>query len=496
MKRLPPHFRVRVAKKYDATRRKYKFNVVFETVVEPSERVVAVSEAFGLGLDEERRFAVYRDFTLEFGPGDVVYIVGESGSGKSVLLREIRRALGEEAVDMGEVDVEAARDVPIVETVGWDVEEAVRLLASVGLGDAFVMLRSYEQLSDGQKYRYRMAKLLESKADYWICDEFCSLLDRDTARVVAFNMQRLARRLGKCLIVATCHRDLFEDLNPSVYVEKGFGAEVSVQYRPNEPAKERSLLREISIEKGCFADFLRLSEFHYRGAKRFPVLRVFRAVRRGFVAGAIVYSPPPIHCWGRRYAFSRLPRLRELNRYFANISRVVVHPRFRMIGLGVRLVRETLGLVGRAYVETSAVMARYNPFFERAGMKKIDVKEPNQDLLKALKLLEALGFRRELMASQAYNRRVLARLEAEGLLSEAKEALSHVRNVPIYRTLVRKTYPKVADWHNALERASTTELAKVLAKVASTVQPKVYLLWRNPAIPKCPLDEYLKVELQ
>lgn len=489
-------FRItRITKKFDAQRRRYTFNIQFETTVTPTERTIAVAEAFGLGVDEEKLFTVYDHFVLEFGPGDVVYIVGDSGSGKSVLMRELRRALDGEAVDMNEVDAEVDPDVPIVETVGGSVGEAVRLLSSVGLGDAFTLLRPYKQLSDGQKYRYRLAKLLESNSEYWMCDEFCSLLDRDTARVVAYNVQKLARRLGKCLVVATCHRDLLEDLNPSVYVEKGLGSDVKVHYRENKPTEKCSLLKEIRIEPGEFSDFMKLSRFHYRGAKRFPTLHVYRAVRKSAVVGVIVYSPPPIQCWGRRHAFRRSPTLKELNEHFANISRVVVHPKYRMIGLGVKLVRETLPLVGRAYVETSAVMARYNPFFEKAGMKRVAVKEPNPDLTKAIQKLEELGFHRALMASKAYNRRMLKELEARGLLGEVRDALRVVRNIPIFRTLVRATYPRVRDWCEALDGATVEELAKVLAKVASTIQVKVYLLWRNPAL-ECPMDELLKVKFQ
>jgi ABC-type ATPase with predicted acetyltransferase domain len=59
------------------------------------------------------------------------------------------------------------------------------------------------------------------------------------------------------------------------------------------------------------------------------------------------------------------------------MMRVVVHPKYRTIGLGQRLVRETLQLAGTSFVETTAaVMARYNPFFEKAGMMKIQETPP------------------------------------------------------------------------------------------------------------------------
>jgi ABC-type ATPase with predicted acetyltransferase domain len=52
-------------------------------------------------------------------------------------------------------------------------------------------------------------------------------------------------------------------------------------------------------------------------------------------------------------------------------SRVIIHPKFRGIGLGEFLVKQTL-LLANASVEFLVVMARYNPFFERAGMVKVN----------------------------------------------------------------------------------------------------------------------------
>jgi len=151
-----------------------------------SPRTVAVAEAFGLGIDEEKEFQIYDNVKLKIGPKNVVYLTGDSGSGKSVLLKAIKRDLGNEAVDMADIHLDLNR--PLIETVGETVEEGLELLSRVGLNDAFLFLRKYSQLSDGQKYRYRIAKLVESGKQWWIMDEFCSTLDRDTAKIVAFNV--------------------------------------------------------------------------------------------------------------------------------------------------------------------------------------------------------------------------------------------------------------------------------------------------------------------
>jgi hypothetical protein len=44
---------------------------------------------------------------------------------------------------------------------------------------------------------------------------------------------------------------------------------------------------------------------------------------------------------------------------------VIVHPKFRGIGLGEFLVKQTLSLSNAKVVEVLAVMAKYNPFFDR-----------------------------------------------------------------------------------------------------------------------------------
>ena len=118
----------------------------------------------------------------------------------------------------------------------------------MGLNDAFLFLRSYCQLSDGQKYRYRIAKLIESKKQWWLMDEFAACLDRDTAKIISFNLQKIARSHSKAVIVATTHSDLVDDLAPSVAVFKRFGEEIQIEYFPNSHVDECSLMREMKVE--------------------------------------------------------------------------------------------------------------------------------------------------------------------------------------------------------------------------------------------------------
>lgn len=68
--------------------------------------------------------------------------------------------------------------------------------------------------------------------------------------------------------------------------------------------------------------------------------------------------------------------MQELNNKLSIINRVVVHPKYRTIGLGAKIIRETLSIAGTAHVEMVAVMAKYNPFAENAGLKKVTEQTP------------------------------------------------------------------------------------------------------------------------
>jgi ABC-type lipoprotein export system ATPase subunit/GNAT superfamily N-acetyltransferase len=434
-----------------------------------------VAEAFGLGVDEAQRFKVL-DAELKIGPRDVVYVTGDSGSGKSVLLRAIKADLGDEAVDMADARVES--DKPLIETVGATVEEGLDLLSRVGLNDAFLFLRTYNQLSDGQKYRYRIAKLIESGKRWWLMDEFAATLDRDTAKIVAFNLQKLARQQGKAVLAATTHGDLFEDLNPSVHVHKRFGEEINVKYYPNEPASECSLVREMRVEQGSIADWKRLCGFHYRGHRVAAPRRVFRLVRFDELCGVIVYAFPPPACYGRRLVLPRMS-MQELNGQVSTISRVVVHPKYRSIGLGAKLIRETLPLVGTPYVEMIAVMAKYNPFAEKAGMRKVAVQEPKQDILRVAQILKSLGFELKLLGSKKH---VVEKLEILDLLNieilrESLARCGHPRFRKEFAVSRHVPFGNSVDFKKCVLKADVSKLARLISIVGMLLQTKVYLFW-------------------
>ncbi len=463
----------------------FKVNKSFSTKSEITKRTANISEAFGIGIDEEKHFTVFKQFIVNINKGDLVYVTGDSGGGKSLLLKELctqmklHREFGK-IINASKLHINP-KEV-LIEGVGKDTAEAIKTLSSVGLNEAFLFLRKYNELSDGQKYRYRIAKLIDSKAETWILDEFCSTLDRTTAKIVAFCTQKIARKLGKTLIIATTHQDLGEDFGANVLIEKGFGSEVSVRYSNNIP-KECSILKEISIQSGSREDYLALEEFHYRAKTPTQLHHIYSAKFDGKVVGAIACMAPYLNLHARNYCLpdlyrglSRKEKAQRTNRDFIRIARVVVHPKFRSIGLGVKLVKETLPLLDRPYVETLAVMARYNSFFELAGMKRIEPPpSPTQiEYRKKLERLAEIGFDIHLISSKRYNLSILEKL--------SKEKVELVKMFVLGNCFARGMRSD-----NELEKHVRNGNIKAIAEALSRhrLEP-IYLIWKNPNLRNYP----------
>lgn len=210
---------------------KHIINKRFTATVDRTDRVLEVAEAFGLGLDD-KEFVVFDNQELEIMQGDVVYVTGQSGSGKSTVLRELKAQMRAAGMSLCDIDEIQFQDCPLIDQIGTDTNDALRLLSIAGLNDAYLFIRKPQELSDGQRYRFRLAKLIEAGAKVWLADEFLAVVDRDTARVIAFNMQKVARALGATLMVATTHTDLRADLAPSLFIEKRYREKIEIAYTP------------------------------------------------------------------------------------------------------------------------------------------------------------------------------------------------------------------------------------------------------------------------
>lgn len=206
----------------------YTIDKRYQTAVERTPRVLALAEAFGLGLDD-KEFVVFDNLKLDIEQGDVVYVTGQSGAGKSTVLRELQAQMTEQGLKVADIDKVELLDMPLTDQIGASQEQGLSYLSLAGINDAYLYLRKPAELSDGQRYRFRLAKLIESGAQVWVADEFLAVLDRTAAKIIAHTLQKTARAVGATLLVATTHTDMVNDLAPSLYIEKRYREKILVK---------------------------------------------------------------------------------------------------------------------------------------------------------------------------------------------------------------------------------------------------------------------------
>lgn len=158
----------------------------------------------------------------------------------------------------------------------------------------------------------------------------------------------------------------------------------------SDPGILRGVLPEflpgtLAIVRGNAADYRTLARFHYLAGPPGTRAAVWTVRYTPSDAGisscpaavAVLSWPTPCHRW--RYKalgltdFKYGERLTWGNANLRTISRVIVHPQFRALGLAGTLVRWTCANCDTRYVDATARMGRVHPFFERAGMTPIPV---------------------------------------------------------------------------------------------------------------------------
>lgn len=144
---------------------------------------------------------------------------------------------------------------------------------------------------------------------------------------------------------------------------------------------------ELELERGDVRDYRKLASFHYLPKPPATWAQIWTirytaahapsdaSVSRPVAVGVLSYPVPRSR--GRERYFGRAGFSRRENLEFANanlrtISRVIVHPQFRCLGLASVLVRWLCRQCDTRYVEAAAMMARAHPFFERAGMLRVE----------------------------------------------------------------------------------------------------------------------------
>jgi hypothetical protein len=191
-----------------------------------------------------------------------------------------------------------------------------------------------------------------------------------------------------------------------------------------------TVTKNMQVVEGTRADYESLSHYHYRESHLGPCAAIFalkgkfrtahntispqlyvggfnpqdtRSEATGLfrkpgglpeTIGVIIYSMPTAGAQMRNIAtggifagLDRTTQIKLINKNIRTISRVIIEPRFRSLGLAVRLVKETMPLLDVPFIESLAVMGRANPFFEKAGLTRFDAPI----LASCVRLIEAFS---------------------------------------------------------------------------------------------------------
>ncbi len=166
--------------------------------------------------------------------------------------------------------------------------------------------------------------------------------------------------------------------------------------------KDCSVLGKLQIVPGTLDDYRRLAHYHYRDSRPGPVAAIFALKPRPKSAlwlhaptvGVVVYSMPvpevelrDVATGGFFAGFDRSTKCTLLNKHIRCITRLIVDPRFRGLGLASRLIRKTMPQMDVPIIEAMAVMGLVNPFLERAGMQAYRAETP----VRSVRLIEALS---------------------------------------------------------------------------------------------------------
>jgi hypothetical protein len=128
-----------------------------------------------------------------------------------------------------------------------------------------------------------------------------------------------------------------------------------------------------------------------------------------------------------------------------------------------------------------AVMAKYNPFAEKAGMKKVLEQKPSEEALRVAEALSTLGFDLKLLGSQKHILDKLQNLSREqlGALKEAFVKNDHPRFRREIAAIRHMPYGTSAAYAEGMRNADTERMAKLIKIVGMLLQTKVYLFWRK-----------------
>lgn len=292
-----------------------RIDCVVETDTPATPRMLQLSAMFDAPISEKSRLSWAGDFPYDEEDWNVGLIVGPSGSGKSTILREVFGDPTELEWGDGSVVDSFARHLSIT-----DVSSACD---SVGFNTIPAWMRPYRVLSNGEKFRVTLARLLLEGGDPIIVDEFTSVVDRQVAQIGSHSVQKFVRANNRKLVAASCHYDIVDWLQPDWIFEPG-----TMSFRRRRLRQRPEINCE--IQRVDYSAWKLFAPFHYLTSN----------LHRNAACFVLFVNGEPASFAGTLHFMH--PKVRNIT----TISRLVTLPDWQGLGLALRL-SATLGAAYR-----------------------------------------------------------------------------------------------------------------------------------------------------
>jgi len=327
-----------------------------------SSNLTALRESFGISFTDGE---VPKERSQPTIPAaGITFVTGTSGAGKSTFLR----ALEKNHPQFGTLVETLPSGVPLVDLLEKPLSETISWFGRFGLGDARILARPCEHLSEGQKFRARLALSLAAGMRFILVDEFLSLVDRPSAKVVAHNFQKICREMNITAIVATAHDDLIEFIRPDCIVRFHLGGNFTTHFFENiEQPEQMELLSAlgVTVTKGGPDDFAALKSFHYVDDEDNHDEEDKDAE---YIVARAGHDIAAVCVWRKPFSetLERIPAIRLMNEKILHRHRTIVHPSYRSLGL-TRLLDTEAVQNGKKIAVATTAMGKHFPFHLSAG---------------------------------------------------------------------------------------------------------------------------------
>lgn len=247
-------------------------------------------------------------------------IYGASGSGKTTLAKHLfgdnifQAILDEDKSILDQMPEE------------FEYKECASMLTGIGLNSVPCWIRPVKTLSSGQKARAE-AVLLMCKNEGIICiDEWTSVVDRTVAKAMSHCIHKFAKKNNKQIIILSCHYDILEWLKPDWLID--CNKQIFELPKSQDFFFEKREQLEFTIRKVGRDTWKYFSKYHYLSEK----LAGGKTYLYGLFQGE---NQIGINCFN-----NYVPSIKE-KREIWHFNRLVIHPDFNGLGLGILLLNES-----------------------------------------------------------------------------------------------------------------------------------------------------------